>query len=78
MSIVDVLPTVMAALGEPLSPEFDGDARTDVLADVGADDPTVMHPEDVPAPLTRSDVDDDQDERDAVVEERLADLGYIE
>jgi len=75
MSIVDVLPTVMAALGQPLSPDFDGRPRTDLLA--AAVDPTVRDPDDLPQVRLRTEPDDDE-EREAVVEQRLADLGYME
>jgi predicted AlkP superfamily phosphohydrolase/phosphomutase len=73
MNIVDVLPTLLAALGKPLSPNFDGEARVDVLADPA--EPTMMPPGDVPRARLRSEEDA---EREAVVEERLADLGYME
>lgn len=76
MSIVDVLPTVMAALGVPLSPEFDGEARRDVLAD--GVEVTYRDPEDVPEPRTRDDSERDQSARDDAVEDRLEDLGYLE
>jgi len=75
MSIVDVLPTVMAALGVPLSPEFDGDVREDVLAD--GVEVSYLDPEDVPAPRTRDVEVADQDARDDAVEDRLEDLGYL-
>lgn len=74
MSIVDVLPTVLAALGEPLSPDFDGEVRGDALATDA--DVAVLDPADVPEPRTRDAGRDD--ERETVVEGRLADLGYIE
>jgi len=75
-SIVDVLPTIMAALGEPVSPEFDGR----VLDDAFADSPEVstMAASDVPSPQVRGATDDDQAARDDAVEDRLADLGYLE
>jgi predicted AlkP superfamily phosphohydrolase/phosphomutase len=75
MSIVDVLPTVMAALGEPLSPAFDGEARVDVFADPV--EPTTMDPDEIPTPRTRED-DLGGENRDDTVEKRLEDLGYIE
>ncbi|WP_101297453.1 alkaline phosphatase family protein [Halegenticoccus soli] len=75
MSIVDVLPTTLAALSEPLSPEFDGEARLDALADPA--EPTVTDPVDLPRPRTREDALDGG-ARDGAVEDRLADLGYIE
>jgi predicted AlkP superfamily phosphohydrolase/phosphomutase len=74
MSIVDVLPTLLAALGEPLSPDFDGEVRRDLLAP-DTPDPAVLAPDEVPAARTR---EEDHVERDAEVEARLADLGYME
>jgi predicted AlkP superfamily phosphohydrolase/phosphomutase len=76
MSIVDVLPTVMAALGEPLSPEFDGKARTDILAD--APSVTRLDASAIPAVRVEGETDQQREEREDVVEERLADLGYME
>ena len=75
-SIVDVLPTMLAALGEPLSPEFDGR----VLESAFADPPAVstMAPSEVPEPRVRGASDDDQAARDDAVEDRLEDLGYLE
>lgn len=75
MSIVDVLPTVMAALGVPLSPEFDGEVRDDVLVD--GVEVSYLDSGDVPSPLTRDDMEADQDARDDAVEDRLEDLGYL-
>jgi predicted AlkP superfamily phosphohydrolase/phosphomutase len=75
MNIVDVLPTVMAALGDPLSPEFDGIVREETLANPG--DLTYLDAGDVPAALTRED-DLGSENRDEAVQERLADLGYLE
>jgi predicted AlkP superfamily phosphohydrolase/phosphomutase len=74
MSIVDVLPTVMHAVGKPLSPEFDGKARTDVMSE--GRQPTYLSADDVPTPQTRGRLDDTA--RDQAVEDRLADLGYLE
>jgi predicted AlkP superfamily phosphohydrolase/phosphomutase len=76
MSVVDVLPTVMAALGESLSPEFDGEARTDVLA--GDPSVTFLDPDAVPRPRTRDDESAARADREEAVAERLADLGYLE
>jgi predicted AlkP superfamily phosphohydrolase/phosphomutase len=76
MSIVDVIPTVFHALGEPLSPDFDGAVRTDVLTT--GREPTYLAAADLPAPRLRGDDGVSQAERDAVVEDRLADLGYLE
>lgn len=76
MSIIDVLPTVMAALGIPLSPEFDGD----VIRDVFADEVTVEYrsASDIPEPQMRTASKTDQAARDDAVEDRLEDLGYLE
>lgn len=76
MGIADVLPTVMAALGEPLSPTFDGDVRTDVLAT--GEVPPTRGVDRIPGPRFESEDSSDQSEREAAVEERLEDLGYIE
>jgi len=73
MSIVDVLPTVMTALGHSVSPDFDGEARVDLLDDDV--EPSVLDPGELPEVHLRT---DDDAEREAVVEERLADLGYME
>lgn len=76
MSIVDLLPTLLAAMGEPLSPEFDGTVQPGLLAE----EPTVSYldPEAIPKPQVRGESRAEQAEREAVVEERLADLGYME
>lgn len=76
MSIVDVLPTMMAALDVPLSPEFDGEVRRDALTD--GIEVRYRSPEEVPAPRSREDSATDQDARDDAVEDRLEDLGYLE
>lgn len=76
MSIVDVLPTIMAALGEPLSPKFDGEARTDILAE--SPDVEEMPPDEIPEPRLAVETEEEREEREGVVEERLADLGYME
>lgn len=75
-SIVDVLPTLLAALGEPLSPEFDGR----VLEDAFVEPPAVstMSADDVPEPRVRGASSDDQAARDDAVQDRLEDLGYLE
>lgn len=75
MSVIDVLPTVMHALGKPLSPEFDGEPNTDIVS--RGENPTYLAPEDIPIPRIREEVGDDEG-RDQAVEERLADLGYLE
>jgi predicted AlkP superfamily phosphohydrolase/phosphomutase len=76
MNIVDVLPTVMTALGQPVSPEFDGETIENVLAD-GAE-PPVRSADEMPTVRLRSPDGADDAEREAIVEERLADLGYME
>ena len=76
MSIVDMLPTLLTALGESISPDFDGEVRTDLLAD-GTPDPAVMSRDEIPPALTRED-DVGDDDREDEVEQRLADLGYME
>jgi predicted AlkP superfamily phosphohydrolase/phosphomutase len=76
MSIVDVLPTVMAALGVPLSPRFDGEVRHDTLS--GGVEVTYRDTKDVPEPQTHDDSDTDQAARDDAVQDRLKDLGYLE
>lgn len=75
MSIVDVLPTLLHVLGEPVSPAFDGTIREELLTTDR--EVTTLDPDAVPAPRVRS-VDTDQADRDDAVESRLADLGYIE
>jgi predicted AlkP superfamily phosphohydrolase/phosphomutase len=76
MSIVDMLPTIMTALGEPLSPEFDGEVRTDLLSDPPEE--TWREVDEVPDARMRGETDNEREERESVVEERLADLGYME
>jgi predicted AlkP superfamily phosphohydrolase/phosphomutase len=76
MSIVDVLPTILHALGKPVLPEFDGEVRTEILTseqNVTQRDPTA-----IPQPKLRGTNELEQAERDEVVEARLADLGYLE
>lgn len=76
MSIVDVLPTVMAALGEPLPPDFDGEPRLDLLAD--GTHPGTMDPGEVPDPVVTPESESERSAREEKVTERLADLGYME
>lgn len=71
MSIIDVLPTLLHAIGEPLCPNFDGDCRTDLLR--GDATPTVRDATAVPTPNVR-----DRQEREAVAMEQLRELGYLE
>ena len=78
MSIVDILPTVLAALDEPMRRDFDGDVRTDVLST----EPDVVYLDAAegtgPAVVGESEASAQQDERNDVVNERLEDLGYLE
>jgi len=72
MSIVDVVPTLLAALGEPLLPGFDGEVRRDLLAtDVT---PETMDEAEVPQPG----VERESTEREAASRRQLEDLGYLE
>jgi predicted AlkP superfamily phosphohydrolase/phosphomutase len=75
-SVVDILPTVMAALDIPLSPAFDGN----VIRTAFADDSTIEYrdADAVPSPRTRSERGINQTARDDAVEKRLEDLGYLE
>jgi predicted AlkP superfamily phosphohydrolase/phosphomutase len=76
MGIVDVLPTILAALGEPLPPDLDGAVRSDVLSvNVGVE---TMDADAVPDPRARSVDSDAEAGRQDTVEDRLADLGYLE
>ena len=76
MSIVDMLPTIMTALGEPLSPDFDGEARTDILAE--PPEMTWRDADEIPETRMRHETENEREERESAVEERLADLGYME
>jgi predicted AlkP superfamily phosphohydrolase/phosphomutase len=75
-SVVDILPTVMAALDIPLSPAFDGN----VIRTAFDDDSTIEYrdAEAVPSPQTRSNRRINQKNRNDAVEQRLEDLGYME
>lgn len=76
MSIVDVLPTVLHLLDRPIPADFDGDVRTEILTtdrEVRTVDPST-----VPGPRLRGHDVAEQADRDEAVEERLADLGYLE
>lgn len=76
MSIVDMLPTIMTALGKPLSPDFDGEVRTDLLA--GSPEVTWRDPDEIPEARVTHETDSEREERESTVEDRLADLGYME
>lgn len=73
MSIVDVVPTLLHALGEPRHPEFDGHVRDDLLTT--EDEPTVLAPDELPAPQTQESAGED---RETAAREQLRDLGYLE
>ncbi|MFC7324167.1 alkaline phosphatase family protein [Halorubrum rutilum] len=73
-SIVDVLPTIMAVLGMPLSPEFDGK----VIEAATADEYSVEYRDSDTIPHPQIRTDSDQGARDEAVQERLEDLGYLE
>jgi len=75
MSIVDVLPTVLAALGEGVSPDFDGDVRMDTLSRTS--DPNRLSRDDLPTPSVENETERQREERNDAVEERLSDLGYM-
>jgi len=72
MSIVDVLPTILHALGDPLVPDFDGSPRTDMLQSDA--EPRVLDLAAVPDPKTG----DHDGGREAVAREQLQNLGYLE
>lgn len=71
LGLEDVLPTILHALGRFLSPDFDGDVATEALRTDR--NPEFLSEEEVPEPRTRK-----VGPADETVEERLADLGYIE
>lgn len=73
-TVVDLAPTVLHALGEPVGRAMDGRVLSEVLAPALADRPvaTTAYEEDG----TRTDAPDEADYGD--VEERLRGLGYIE
>jgi hypothetical protein len=66
----------MTALEEPLSPDFDGEVRTDMLAD--PPEQTWRDVDEIPEARVRRETDSEREERESTVEERLADLGYME
>lgn len=72
-SLVDIVPTLLHALGEPLLPDFDGEARTELLAT--ACEPTFRNESDVPTPKTRT---GEVSDRETAAREQLRDLGYME
>ncbi len=76
MSIVDVLPTLLHALDEPLPDDLNGTVRQAALTTDGS--PRVEPADQFPAPrVTGEDDASAQNERDAAVEARLQDLGYM-
>jgi predicted AlkP superfamily phosphohydrolase/phosphomutase len=72
VSIVDILPTLLHALGEPLLSDFDGCVQTELLAT--DETPRIRDDAAVPDPRTRR----TEADRDETVRERLADMGYLE
>lgn len=74
MNLIDVLPTLLHALDQPISPRFDGEVYTDVVATTR--DPLVLDENNLPLALTSSD-DESQPGTEDVVKERLEDLGYV-
>ncbi|SDQ96737.1 alkaline phosphatase family protein [Natronobacterium texcoconense] len=78
LSVVDVAPTLLHSIGEPIPDEMDGEVRTELLeADV---DPTVrrVEPQATAGSSEESSTDGDVDEDFDGVEERLKGLGYME
>lgn len=75
MSIIDVLPTVLAALGEKVSPDFDGEIRMDTLSRTTK--PGQLRRSELPTPKMKNETKQQREERNNVVEERLSDLGYM-
>lgn len=71
LKLEDVLPTVLHALGQPLSPDFDGSVALKALRT--DQNPAFLSEEEIPEPRTR-----ETNQADETVEERLEDLGYIE
>ncbi|MFA9504122.1 alkaline phosphatase family protein [Natrinema sp. H-ect1] len=74
LSVVDVAPTVLHSVGEPIPDDIDGRVRTDVLS---ADaEPTVREavPDATAGSSGAADADEDFDD----VEDRLRGLGYME
>lgn len=72
VSILDIFPTILHALGEPLLPDFDGRAQLELLST--HEDPRTRNAAQVPTPRTRR----TETERKETVEKRLADMGYLE
>lgn len=75
MSIVDMLPTVLAGLDEGISPDFDGECRMDVLS--RSSEPGVLDRSALPTPKVETETAKERRDRNEVVEERLSDLGYM-
>lgn len=73
MSIVDVVPTLLGALGERLPPGLDGEIRSDMLA--ATTSPDTIDPEEVPAPRTDRSAGRTDNDRSR---QQLRDLGYLE
>lgn len=70
--IVDVLPTILHALGEPIPSDVDGEVQPDLLATSVA--PTTIDERDVPEPAFEL----DRGATSETVTGRLEDLGYLE
>lgn len=76
LSIVDVLPTILALLGEQLSPKFDGRPAIDVLA--RSELPPERPTSEIPSPLLDEALSVSDETREGIVEDRLEGLGYLE
>ncbi|NHN46533.1 hypothetical protein G9464_02835 [Halostella sp. JP-L12] len=72
MSIVDVVPTLLHALGEPILSTFDGEVQTELLT--ADSEPITLPDSEVPVPQTRESSED----REAVARDQLRNLGYLE
>lgn len=77
-SIVDIAPTVLALLGQPIPDWMDGKVLVDAVRDEFLNEraPQVVHEQAVPSQASGSDGYTAEDE--AQIAKRLADLGYID
>lgn len=75
MSIIDILPTVLAGLDEGISPDFDGECRMDVLS--RSSEPRTLDRSALPTPSIKIETAEERRDRNEIVEERLSDLGYM-
>lgn len=73
-TLVDVAPTVLHSLGEPVSAHSDGDVLFDVFAENSPPATTSVATTTAAEAMQESEVDDDLDE----VEDRLRGLGYLD